>query len=47
MITYRSFGTDKQGREVFEYTLADADGAYVKVINLGASVTEIVVPDKD
>lgn len=47
MITLESFGITKDGREVFEYTLSDVDGSYVKIINLGASITKIVVPDKN
>lgn len=47
MITSKSFGFTKNNREVFEFTLKDIDGAYVKIINLGASITKIVVPDKN
>lgn len=46
-ITTRSFGTTQAGQAVTEYTLTNESGAFVKLLNLGAIITEIHVPDKD
>jgi len=40
------FGTLPDGTDVFEYTLKNANGIIVKVINYGGIITSIVTPDK-
>jgi aldose 1-epimerase len=40
------FGKLPDGREVFQYTLTNKSGASVKVINFGAIVTSLIVPDR-
>ena len=40
------WGTTPEGKEVLFYTLKNASGAYVKLCNIGAAITSIVVPDK-
>ena len=46
-ITKRLFDTTKDGRKVTEYTLTNASGASVSIIDFGGVITNIVVPDKD
>ena len=46
-ITTRPFGTSKAGQAVTEYTLTNKSGASIKVIDLGAILTSIIVPDRD
>ena len=41
------FGTLADGRKVTRYTMTNKGGASVSVIDLGAIVTSIIVPDKD
>ncbi|MBX9722901.1 MAG: galactose mutarotase [Candidatus Obscuribacterales bacterium] len=41
------FGSLPDGREVYEYTLANKNGMTVKVINYGAIIAECWVPDKN
>jgi aldose 1-epimerase len=41
------FGKLLDGREVFQYTLANKSGATLKVINFGAIVTSLTVPDRN
>jgi len=41
------FGKLLDGREVFQYTLANKSGAILKVINFGAVVTSLTVPDRN
>ena len=41
------FGTLPDGREVYQYTLANKSGATLKVINFGAIVTSLTVPDRN
>ena len=46
-ITTKPFGLTPDGQQVTEYTLTNAIGASVKLIDWGAILTSIVVPDKD
>ncbi|MBV7531430.1 aldose epimerase family protein [Chitinophaga sp. sic0106] len=41
----RPFGTS-DGQEVLEYTLRNANGMEVKILNYGGTVTDIITPDK-
>jgi aldose 1-epimerase len=41
------FGTLPDGRQVTQYTLANANGMVVKIIDFGGIITEIHVPDRD
>lgn len=41
------FGKLTDGREVYQYTLTNKAGVKVKIINYGATVTSIIVPDKN
>jgi aldose 1-epimerase len=40
------FGTLPDGREVFAYTLANAGGAAVRVMTLGATIVSLTAPDR-
>ena len=46
-ITKELWGKTPEGKEVLFYTLKNASGAYVKLCNIGAAITSIVVPDKN
>ncbi len=46
-ITSKAFGVTKKGEQVTLYTMTNKDGASVSVIELGAIITSIIVPDKD
>ena len=46
-ITTRPFGTAPCGAPVTQYTMTNKQGASVSVINYGAILTGIIVPDKD
>lgn len=46
-ITTRPFGKTLNGEEVTEYTMTNASGASVKMIDFGATVTSIIVPDQN
>ncbi|XP_059140713.1 LOW QUALITY PROTEIN: galactose mutarotase-like [Physella acuta] len=41
------FGSTKEGLKVTRYTLTNKSGANVKILDLGGTITEINVPDKD
>jgi aldose 1-epimerase len=41
------FGTLPDGREVYQYKLVNKSGATLKVINFGAIVTSLTVPDRN
>ena len=41
------FGTLEDGRQVNRYTLTNASGASVEVINLGAAILSLNLPDRD
>ena len=45
-ITTRAFGTTQDGQNVTMYTLTNQSGASVSMLDLGAIVTNILVPDK-
>ena len=45
-ITTRAFGTTQDGQNVTMYTLTNHSGASVSMLDLGAIVTNILVPDK-
>lgn len=44
-ITYRKFG-DYEGQPIYQYTLQNANGMQVKVMNYGATITAILVADE-
>jgi len=46
-ITTRAFGTTQDGQNVTMYTLTNQSGASVSMLDLGAIVTNILVPDKN
>ena len=46
-IITKPFGLTPDGQQVTEYTLTNAIGASVKLIDWGAILTSIIVPDKD
>jgi aldose 1-epimerase len=46
MIKQRLFGTMPSGEPVYEYTLANARGVSVKIINYGGIITQLHVPDR-
>ena len=46
-ITTRAFGTTQDGQNVTMYTLTNHSGASVSMLDLGAIVTNILVPDKN
>ena len=41
------FGTDKQGREIYRYTLTDEKGNSLSVLNFGATIQSLVITDKN
>jgi len=47
MIKKELFGTLSDGRKVYSYTLTNASGVQVKIINYGAIVTSLLVPDRN
>ena len=46
-ITAKAFGTCTCGKEITAYTIANSKGMKATVINYGAILTELFVPDKD
>lgn len=46
-ITSREFGKNEQGTVVTQYIMTNQSGAVVKMIDYGATITAICVPDKD
>ena len=46
MIEKTLYGKLPDGREVFQYTLANKSGSTVKIIDFGAIVTSLIVPDR-
>lgn len=45
--TSRPFGTTAEGRTVTEFTLTNARGSIARLIDLGATLTELWVPDRE
>ncbi|NLI20023.1 MAG: galactose mutarotase [Clostridiales bacterium] len=45
-ISTRPYGKDQHGRPATEYTLTNATGAYVSILDFGGVVTRIAVPDR-
>ncbi len=43
----KEFYGEIQGREIYEYTLKNSNGMMVKVINYGATITDIITPDRN
>ena len=43
----RSFGTTKDGKEVFLFSLENKNGVKVEVTNFGANLVNVFVPGKD
>lgn len=46
-ISKEFFGTAKDGKEVYAFTLENANGMKAKIINFGAILVDLYVPDKD
>lgn len=46
-VTQQNYGKTQGGEEVYEFTLTNAGGVTVKLINFGAAVTSIQTPDRD
>ena len=46
-ITMKPFGTTPAGENVTEYTLTNATGASVSIIDFGGIITKIMVPDRN
>ncbi len=46
-VTSSSFGKSRDGKEIRRYTMSNAKGMSASVINLGAILTELKVPDAD
>lgn len=46
-IVKEKFGTAKCGRDVYAYTLSNANGMQAKIINFGANLVSLLVPDKN
>ena len=46
-IATKPFGQTPDGRAVTQYTLTNHNGASISVIDWGAILTSIIVPDKD
>lgn len=47
MITKELFGKMPRGEEIYVYTVANKNGAYFKVLNLGGILKELWMPDRD
>lgn len=47
MITWESFGRTADGEAVTLFTLKNASGAFVKIMDYGCTIKEIWVPDRD
>lgn len=46
-VSKRSFGTCKCGKEIFLYTLKNANGMIAEITDYGANLVNLVVPDSD
>ena len=47
MITTKPFGTTKEGYQITEYILKNKNGMEVHLLNYGAVIKNIFVPDKN
>ena len=47
MVTKEFYGELPDGREVYEYTIENANGVSISIINYGATLNRIVCPDRD
>ncbi len=43
----KAFFGETEGQKIYQYTLKNSKGMLVKVINYGASITDIITPDKN
>ena len=41
------FGTTRDGKDVYAYTLYNANGMRAKIINFGANLVSLLVPDQN
>jgi len=46
-ITTRPYGKEQHGNPVTEYTMTNAGGAYVSILDFGGIITRIAVPDRN
>ena len=46
-VAKEKFGVTKDGREVYAFTLSNSNGVRARVINYGAVLVNLFVPDKD
>lgn len=46
-IVKEKFGTTKDGKDVYAYTLSNAGGMQAKIINFGANLVSLLVPDQN
>ena len=46
-IVKEKFGTTKCGKDVYAYTISNSKGMAAKIINFGANLVSLLVPDKD
>ena len=46
-VAKEKFGVTKDGREVYAFTLSNSNGVRARVINYGAILVNLFVPDKD
>ena len=46
-LTKELWGKSACGKEIFLYTLKNANGAYVQLSSVGAGIVSVVVPDKN
>lgn len=46
-VVKEKFGTTRDGVEIYAYTLSNVNGMEARVINYGANLVNLIVPDKD
>lgn len=46
-VVKEKFGTARNGKEVYAFTISNANGVQAKIINFGAILVSLLVPDKD
>ena len=46
-VTKGYFGRTKQGEEIMKYRITNSQGAYIEVLNYGAILQKVVVPDRE